>query len=262
MWRNRRPFHAGRLHKLLHEKAGWKMPNSNEKTQAAVGNAAAMAVEPAGAGSGGGNTPQRHPLSTVIRSKGIFWIAEEDRAVIEWASAGPIFSPHLQGMSPCHWARNYLPPHERDSAFTSIQVADMKKLPPSGKKPQRSHSKGSVEDIDWGWVPRYEDRKTEIVLIGIGMDDAAISQALEEALLTADEEAALQNQSPNKDFCESLRGLNHPFYQLTQILVEKLDEAQRDPKMRAVFNRNEKNSLSHSGVVFQGHTPEVQGHTH
>ena len=222
------------------------MPHSNEKAQAAVGNAT-TAAEP---GSCGGTTPQNHPLSTVIRSKGFFWIAEEDRAVIAWASAGPVFTPDVQGMSASHWAHNYLPPKERNAAFAAINTADMKKLPPSGKKPQRTHSNGPVEDIDWGWVPRYEDRKTEIVLIGVGMDEAAISQALEEALLTTDEEAALQIQSPDDDFCATLRGSNHPFAEVTKILVQKLEEAQRDPQMRVGLNRSIKSSLVQSGVVF------------
>ena len=45
-----------------------------------------------------------------------------------------------------------------------------------------------VQDINWGWAPPYDDRKTEIVLIGVGMDDEAINTALEGALLTAEKE--------------------------------------------------------------------------
>ena len=96
--------------------------------------------------------------------------------MIGWASAGPVFTPEVQGLSASHWARTYLPEAEREAALASLWSADQKKLPPSGKIPQRTRSKGSggtesapVEDLDWGWVPLYDDRKTEIVLIGVDM---------------------------------------------------------------------------------------------
>ena len=118
--------------------------------------------------------------------------------MIAWASAGPIFTPQVQGLSASHWARTYLPSSEREAALASICAADFKKLPRSGTKPQRTRSKASeekggpeVQDLDWGWVPPYDDRKTELVLIGIDMDDEAITEALDGALLTVEEEAAL-----------------------------------------------------------------------
>jgi hypothetical protein len=192
--------------------------------------------------------------------QGTFWIAEEDRAVIAWASAGPVFTPEVQGLSACHWARTYLPTNEREAALASLLAADAKKLPQSGKKPQRTRPKSSeggectpVEDIDWGWVPLYDDRKTEIVLIGVGMDEAAISTALEGALLTAEEEAEITAPPPanGEEAFAGLRGTDHPFAEMTKMLVGRLDEAKSDARVREGLNQSIKATLSQSGVVFK-----------
>ncbi len=96
----------------------------------------------------------------VIRSKGNFWIASRPDFCANWSQAGAVSRNELAGM---WWAATpdvYWP--EEDEHLQIIRKR---------------------------WQAPYGDRQQEIVLIGIGMDSAALVAAFDACLLTDDEEA-------------------------------------------------------------------------
>lgn len=96
----------------------------------------------------------------VIRSKGHFWIASRPDFCANWSQAGAVSRNELAGM---WWAATpdvYWP--EEDEHLQMIRKR---------------------------WQAPYGDRQQEIVLIGIGMDSAALVAAFDACLLTDDEEA-------------------------------------------------------------------------
>eukprot|EP00937_MAST-01D_sp_MAST-1D-sp2_P003500 g3500.t1 len=122
-----------------------------------------------GGGSGGGNGGGG-AFNGVLRSKGFFWIAQEHRVALEWSSAGPFFTAKAASVWPSQTARMQPP--------GSIDLDALRRL-----------------KDDEGWTPPFDDRKTELVFIGLHIDEARISAALDWALLGVEECERLQTQS-------------------------------------------------------------------
>jgi G3E family GTPase len=108
----------------------------------------------------------------VVRAKGWFWLASRPNVTVEFQQAGKVWTSDIMGM----WFAA-VPPERRD-------------LSPS--------LRAQLERL---WHPVYGDRRQEIVIIGIDMDEAAIRRGFAEALMTDRE---LANPA-------SWASLEHPF---------------------------------------------------
>lgn len=99
--------------------------------------------------------------STVIRSKGLFWLASRPDYAILWSQAGGSSRAEIYGR---WWAS--VPPRERRKrrGFMNDRQAILKKW-----------------HADWG------DRQHELVMIGVQMNEPAVRKDLEACLLTPDE---------------------------------------------------------------------------
>jgi G3E family GTPase len=97
----------------------------------------------------------------VIRSKGFFWLATRMDEVGSWSQAGCVASVTGAGF---WWA-----------------------AAPKEAWPDDAESKAEIEAM---WQEPYGDRRQEIVLIGIDMDEAALREGFDRCLLTDEEFAA------------------------------------------------------------------------
>ena len=91
----------------------------------------------------------------VLRSKGWFWLATRPDFVGELAQAGGALTHQAIGL---WWASDR-----------------------AGQGPEDAEARAGVEAI---WDPTYGDRRQEIVIIGMGMDEAALIARLDACLLT------------------------------------------------------------------------------
>lgn len=100
------------------------------------------------------------PIKTVMRSKGFMWMSSSHATAYYWSHAGQHFEIRDEGD---WWAA--VPEHEwpEDPEQRDIILNDFDAETPQG------------------------DRRQEIVFIGVGMDEAKISEQLDGALLTDDE---------------------------------------------------------------------------
>jgi len=149
VYSRRRPFHPQRLREFI-----LKMPvSANADMEGADGREWAI---PEGRVKGDAS-----PLDSIIRSKGFVWLSNFHRVALYWSHAGQFFDLKEFGM---YWASTPL------------------KYWPSGKV-ERSQI---VEDFGpEGFA--YGDRRQELVIIGVGLDQAAIEGLLDECLLTDEE---------------------------------------------------------------------------
>lgn len=97
----------------------------------------------------------------VVRSKGFVWLATDGRTAFEWSQAGGVC--HVRGAG-TWWAV----------------------VPPS-RRPRDAENRKFLADR---WDERWGDRRQELVIIGIGMDQLALRGMLDECLIT-DSEMAL-----------------------------------------------------------------------
>ena len=105
----------------------------------------------------------------------------------------------------------------------------------------------------WGWAAPYDDRKNELVLIGVGLDKEAITRELEAALLTPTEEqeAAASAAASGTGVFEALRDATNPFAEILQEVAERLLVAERDPEVKEGMARLTKSALAQaSGFYF------------
>lgn len=100
----------------------------------------------------------------VVRSKGYFWLATRPMLVGSWSQAGAVSRHELAGL---WWA--------------AMDEADW---------PQDDDSRAMIASR---WEEPWGDRQQELVLIGMGMDQAALTAAFDACLLN-DEEMALGPQ--------------------------------------------------------------------
>jgi G3E family GTPase len=97
-------------------------------------------------------------FGSVIRSKGVMWLANHNDIAAEWSQAGVLYNIHQAGI----WA-------------ASVPQDDWPDLP--GFRDQAME----VWQVPWG------DRRTELIIIGQGLDEESILESLEECLLTEEE---------------------------------------------------------------------------
>ena len=113
---------------------------------------------------------------SVLRSKGIFWVAADDRVAYEWAQTGGISSVDPAGL---WWAA--VSPEEWEH--------------PDGQRP----------DEQPDWHPRFGDRSQQIVFIGQDMPEAELRARLDaclldKALLEADSQTWTTLPNPFPEF--------------------------------------------------------------
>ncbi len=101
--------------------------------------------------------------TTIIRSKGLFWLASRPSQALIWGQAGGSVRADSAGV---WWSS--MPYTKRVQYMSFIENQNM---------------------IEEGWSKRFGDRKNEIVFIGQDMDEKEITEALE-ACLSTDEELA------------------------------------------------------------------------
>lgn len=103
---------------------------------------------------------------TVIRSKGMFWLASRPEQALVWGQAGGSLKADSAGV----WWSSM--PFEKRSQYLAFVE--------------------NQELIESGWDPTFGDRKNEIVFIGQDMNEDAIKSGLDTCLAT-DEELASGN---------------------------------------------------------------------
>jgi G3E family GTPase len=96
----------------------------------------------------------------VIRAKGLFWVGADPRLAYEWSLAGGAREVRCAGQ---WWA----------AVPRSLWTM------PDEERPDRLP----------GWHPRYGDRKQELVIIGVDVQESAIRAALDAALLSPSDAA-------------------------------------------------------------------------
>ena len=97
------------------------------------------------------------PLPGVIRAKGHFWIATRPGWLAEFSLAGALSSVRPMGRWWASVPESRWPPHPQARAY-----------------------------IAHHWQAPWGDRRQELVFIGAGLDEAAITRALDAALMPAD----------------------------------------------------------------------------
>lgn len=97
----------------------------------------------------------------VVRSKGVVWLATRNDRAGEWSQAGRVFSMQPAGL----WAASA---SREDWPDDPMFLAELEEV----------------------WEEPWGDRRTELVIIGQYLDEAALTQSLEECLLTDEELAA------------------------------------------------------------------------
>jgi G3E family GTPase len=104
---------------------------------------------------------------TIIRSKGLFWMASRPEQAINWSQAGGSMKAESAGV---WWASMPLSERENFNNFVENQ-----------------------EIIEERWTLDYGDRLNELVFIGISFDEKEVRKQLENCLCTADEIMDLQD---------------------------------------------------------------------
>ncbi|MGD1848233.1 MAG: GTP-binding protein, partial [Salibacteraceae bacterium] len=99
--------------------------------------------------------------STILRSKGLFWLASRPSQAMVWGQAGGSLNADSAGV---WWSSMPLAKRNQFEAFTENQ-----------------------EEIDSTWHSIFGDRKTEIVIIGREMDEEGIRAKLNACLSTNEE---------------------------------------------------------------------------
>lgn len=107
-----------------------------------------------------------HFPTTIIRSKGMFWLASRPQQALNWSQAGGSLKADSAGV---WWSSMPFGQRIRYAAFVEHQ-----------------------KSIEARWDPVFGDRQNELVLIGQEMDEGAIRAALEDCLCTEAEIAAWQ----------------------------------------------------------------------
>ncbi|MEM9984906.1 MAG: GTP-binding protein, partial [Bacteroidota bacterium] len=105
-------------------------------------------------------TKRKFP-STIIRSKGLFWLASRPAQALIWGQAGMSLRADSAGV----WWSSM--PYAKRVRFMAYR--------------ENRHL------IEEGWSRRFGDRKNEIVFIGQDMDEKAITEALDACLATEKE---------------------------------------------------------------------------
>ncbi|CAE7441441.1 yciC [Symbiodinium necroappetens] len=145
---------------------------------------------------------KQKPFRGVIRSKGQIWMANCCAYALDWTIVGRTFS--LQPARPFEAAIQ--------------EAADTYEDDPQGE--------GQDDILPDGWDPLWGDRETELVVIGVNIDKAAILDALEGALVTEEEfTKATADKARFEEWIETSRAyckdLSIPFGQVLLGMDEK-----------------------------------------
>eukprot|EP00798_Chlamydomonas_sp_ICE-L_P030363 gene30363-35368_t len=117
----------------------------------------------------------------VLRTKGFFWLATRHDVMGIWHSAGGAW----QGEPGARWVAAMPLPNpvnpEEPQAATPPELDSLKRL---------LLDTAEQEEVDKsGWDEQWGDRSQQLVWIGIGMDESALTAMLDSCLLTEDEMA-------------------------------------------------------------------------
>jgi G3E family GTPase len=104
---------------------------------------------------------------TILRSKGLFWLASRPHQAINWSQAGGSLRADAAGV---WWASMNFEMRSQYSSFHENQVA-----------------------IESRWDKEFGDRQNEIVFIGQDMEEQKIINELESCLCTQDEISRMKN---------------------------------------------------------------------
>jgi len=99
--------------------------------------------------------------ATIIRSKGMFWLASRPEQALIWGQAGGSLKADSAGV---WW--DSMPYRERTRYLAFVE---------------------NQQEIESDWSATFGDRKNEIVFIGQDLDKVEITAELEACLLTAEE---------------------------------------------------------------------------
>ena len=111
--------------------------------------------------------------SSIIRSKGLFWLASRPNQALSWSQAGGSLKADSAGV---WWGSMPFGQRFKQPAFIENQ-----------------------KKIEEDWDKDFQDRKNEIVIIGININENKITSELESCLLTEKELATLQWKEGYKD---------------------------------------------------------------
>ncbi|MTI30476.1 GTP-binding protein [Xanthovirga aplysinae] len=112
--------------------------------------------------------------STIIRSKGLFWMASRPSQAMTWSQAGGSLKTDSAGV----WWSSM--PYEERTTFAGF-----------------IHNQELIEE---GWDKAFGDRKNELVFIGQNMDKEKILLDLENCLCTKQEVEKINWENGNEDF--------------------------------------------------------------
>jgi len=201
VYQRRRPFHPERLAARVIQKLPVKTNSAvktslvtdlqtGEDANAKAGAAGADGAAAGGSGSGSGSKAacgsgdamstnvsidaqapeapgsEKSPLSTLIRSKGFVWLTTYHTDALYWSHAGSHFELKLQGR---WWA--------------------------STEKEAWPDEESHLQTIKQDFEGDYGDRRQELIFIGIGMDEAAVTRELDACLLTDAEMAEYKEKA-------------------------------------------------------------------
>ncbi|MGH1338961.1 MAG: GTP-binding protein [Aureispira sp.] len=110
------------------------------------------------------NHLQSNFSNTIVRSKGLFWLASRPQQALVWSQAGGSLKADSAGV---WWSS--MPAEERTQYGAYLD---------------------NQEHIEAGWHPKFGDRINEIVFIGQNMDKAQIESDLNDCLSTEEELAS------------------------------------------------------------------------
>lgn len=114
-------------------------------------------------------------MKAVVRSKGFVWLASHPNHTFLWSQAGKQLSLNPQGPWQCLGALRHSSSSRRTLIRERLTARDGAggSLVPEGERPTMG------EDPDWWasmaqWDPVWGDRLTELVLIGVRMDQERV----------------------------------------------------------------------------------------